>query len=51
MNQTPNKKRNIITLIAIIMLLILLFMIMYRQGMSNYQLYEEYLQEQSAEKE
>lgn len=44
MNRKPNKKKNIVVLITIILLIVLLWMIT-RMSVSNFGLYEQYLQE------
>ncbi|MCC8152135.1 MAG: hypothetical protein LIO96_11975 [Lachnospiraceae bacterium] len=51
MDRKPNKARNILSLIGIILLLVLLVFICVRQTRSNMQLYEEYMEETSAETE
>ncbi|MCD8218158.1 MAG: hypothetical protein LUD01_08985 [Clostridiales bacterium] len=51
MDRKPNKTRNVLCTIAIIILLILLVFICVRQSRSTMQLYEEYMEETSAETE
>lgn len=51
MNRKPNKMRNTLTLIAIILLLALMTFLVVRQSRSYMDMYEEYLEETSAETE